>query len=216
MVAAVSQYRPDNGAWDADKIAVQNLIWTVVAAAAGVISAVAAVVAARYAKGSATQRSLEVVEANTASAADTIIEVCSHLAKVEDHLRFQNDQHVLALLGQRASIRVYGEDWTDEPMMLKFTVATPQFVLTGVDLLNESGQLHMCSCGRWSVHRKRAHYRFRAAVQQRNCAGPYLAACRFDPGSPFSGAEHDGTPLFGYRHRQPAPGAQVNALLPHS
>jgi hypothetical protein len=72
-----------------------------------------------------------VVEANTASAADTIIEVRSHLAKVEDHLRFQNDQHVLALLGQRASIRVYGEGWTDEPMMLKFTVATPQFVLTG-------------------------------------------------------------------------------------
>jgi hypothetical protein len=31
MVAAVSQYRPDNGTVDADKIAVQSLIWTVVA-----------------------------------------------------------------------------------------------------------------------------------------------------------------------------------------
>jgi hypothetical protein len=122
---------------DADKIAVQSLIWTVVAAVAGVISAVAAVVAARYAKGSATQKSLGVVETNTASAAETITEVRSHLAKVEDHLRFQNDQHVLALLGQRASIRVYGEGWTDEPMVLSFIVATPQFVLTGIDLLNE-------------------------------------------------------------------------------
>jgi hypothetical protein len=54
MVAAVSQYRPDNGTVDADKIAVQSLIWTVVADVAGVISAVAAVVAARFAKGSAT------------------------------------------------------------------------------------------------------------------------------------------------------------------
>jgi hypothetical protein len=122
---------------DADKIAVESLIWTVVAAVAGVISAAAAIIAACYAKGSATQRSLEVVEANTASTAETVTGVRSHLANVEDHLRFQNDQHVITSQGQRASLRVSGEGWSDNPMVLKFIVASPQFVLTGVDLLNE-------------------------------------------------------------------------------
>jgi hypothetical protein len=74
--------------------------------------------------------------ANTASTAETIAGVRSHRASVEDHLRFQNDQHVIALRGQRVSMQVYGEGWNDEGLVLNFVVTTPPFVLTGIDLLN--------------------------------------------------------------------------------
>ena len=120
-----------------DKIAVAGLVVGIVGGVAGIVGAIAAIYAAKYAKGSATQTGLEAVETNTAATTKQIAAVRTHIAQVDDHLRLQNERHDIAEAGQRVSIVVIGEAWANEVMPMMFTLATTDFFLHQIELVND-------------------------------------------------------------------------------
>jgi hypothetical protein len=118
---------------NSEKIAFWGMVIGLASLPFGIVSAIAAVLAALYAKGSATQRSLEVVEQNTANTTEQITAVKGHIARVEDHLRIQNNRESLDIAARATSISVAGEGWKDEPQDFVFTVRTPGVVISRVD-----------------------------------------------------------------------------------
>jgi hypothetical protein len=123
---------------NSDKIAFWGMVIGLASLLFGIVSAIAAVLAAIYAKGSATQRSLEVVERNTAKTTEQITAVKGHIAQVEDHLRIQNNRESLDIVARATSISVAGEGWNDEPQDFVFTVRTPGVAIGRVDLVNRT------------------------------------------------------------------------------
>jgi hypothetical protein len=121
---------------NSDKVAFWGMVIGLASLMFGVVSAIAAVFAAVYAKGSATQRSLAVVEQNTANTTEQITAVKSHIAQVEEHLRIQNNRESLDIAARATSISVAGEGWNDEPQNFVFTVRTPGMIMNRVDLVN--------------------------------------------------------------------------------
>ena len=122
-----------------DQIAFWGLVVSCVALLIGAVSAVAAIFAVIYAKGSATQKSLSVVEQNTAVTAEQIAAVKGHITQVENHLRIQNKREALDIAAFGTSIVVNGEGWNDETQRFVLTVRTPGVSLSQVDLVSAAG-----------------------------------------------------------------------------
>jgi hypothetical protein len=96
-----------------DPIAVAGLV-------VGAISAIAAIAAAYYAKGSPTKEDL---------------------ARVEEHLAEQNRRDSLARRAERLSISVNGDAALGEPLQLLFIVEDPGAILLHADLINNANAL---------------------------------------------------------------------------
>ena len=117
-----------------DVIAVSGLI-------AGIVGAVAATIAAIYAGLAPTRKDLRRVEENTAATSKKLEEVRKHISSVNEQLREQRSDDVLAATASRVSIAARGDQDFGEPLRITFTLKEPDVSLIYVELLNESGAL---------------------------------------------------------------------------
>jgi hypothetical protein len=102
-----------------DFIAILNLTFTI-------IGAIAAVMAAFYAKGSATKADVERIERSTAES----------IAAIRAHQEEQRQREAQRALFDHASIAVEGRGPSGEPLLCRFTLNDAGMELLRVDLVN--------------------------------------------------------------------------------
>jgi hypothetical protein len=122
-----------------DRLSTDRLL-ALVGTGAGVVGAIAAILAAKYAKGGPTKGDLARVEQHT-------METANRLTKVDERLDQQHNQDLLVSMAWRVSIDVKGQGIADEPFTLHFALKSADVELMSVELLNEAKmQFGSCEC----------------------------------------------------------------------
>ncbi len=121
-----------------DQLAFWGFVIAAITLGVTVVGAAAAIMAVVYARGGATQKSLELVEANTAQTAEQVLAVKGHMAQVDDHLRIQNSRESLDIAARAVSITAIGDGWNDEDQKFFFTVRTPGVSISHIDMISGS------------------------------------------------------------------------------
>jgi hypothetical protein len=102
------------------------------------IAAIAAIIAAYYAKKALTKEDLKRLEANTAETAATVEHLRSHIAQTDE---YDKARELVEAKVRRLDIQAIGSGLRKFPLTMTIDVGDPGVALTHVELLNEADNL---------------------------------------------------------------------------